>query len=55
MPARIIGLKNSGRLVPGYYADFLILDRDIFNIEPESIGQTEVAATYYRGEKVYQR
>lgn len=55
VPARIIGLKNSGRLAPGYYADFLILDRDIFNIEPESIGQTEVAATYYRGEKVYQR
>lgn len=55
VPARIIGLKNSGRLAPGYYADFLILDRDIFEIEPESIGQTEIEATYYRGDKVYQR
>ncbi|MFW6301720.1 MAG: amidohydrolase [Bacillota bacterium] len=55
VPARITGLKNSGRLAPGYYADFLILDRDIFEIEPESIGQTEIEATYYRGEKVYQR
>ena len=55
VPARITGLKNSGRLAPGYYGDFLILDRDIFEIEPDSIGQTEVEATYYRGEKVYQR
>ncbi|MFN2362729.1 MAG: amidohydrolase [Halarsenatibacteraceae bacterium] len=53
--ARITGLKNSGRLAPGHYADFLILDRDIFEIESESIGQTEIEATYYRGEKVYQR
>ena len=55
VPARITGLKNTGRLAQGYYADFLILDRDIFEIEPASIGQTEIEATYYRGEKVYQR
>ncbi|MFN2362779.1 MAG: hypothetical protein ABR596_00655 [Halarsenatibacteraceae bacterium] len=42
-------------MAPGHYADFLILDRDIFEIESESIGQTEIEATYYRGEKVYQR
>ncbi|MGM0414159.1 MAG: amidohydrolase [Bacillota bacterium] len=55
VPARITGLNKSGRLAPGYYADFLILDRDIFKIDPETIGQTEIMATYYRGEKVYQR
>ena len=55
VPARITGLKNTGKLKPGYYADFLILDRDIFKIDPESIGQTEIEATYYRGEDVYQR
>ena len=55
VPARITGLKKAGKLEPGYYADFLILDRDILKIAPESIGRTEIEATYYRGEKVYQR
>ncbi len=42
-----------GRLLPGYVADFVVLDRDIFTIPPREIIETRVVATYLGGEKVY--
>jgi len=43
----------SGTLQPGRVADFVILDRDIFNLPPEQILQTRVLETYVNGKRVY--
>jgi hypothetical protein len=42
--------KKKGKLVPGYYADFVVLDRDITRIEPPSILKTKVLRTVVAGE-----
>jgi predicted amidohydrolase YtcJ len=44
-----------GSLTPGKLADFVVLDRDIMTIAPESILGTEVVATYLGGRPVYER
>ena len=41
-------------LKAGYQASFAVLDRDILSVPAEEIDQVKVAATYLRGEKVYQ-
>lgn len=41
-----------GQLAPNFLADFVLLDRDIFTVDPESIAQTRVLATYIGGELV---
>ncbi len=43
----------SGTLQPGRVADFVILDRDIFNLPPQQILQTRILETYVNGQKVY--
>ena len=47
--------KDLGSLTPGKYADFVILDRDIMLIAPESILDTKVLATYVAGRPVYEK
>ena len=47
--------KELGTLTPGKYADFVILDRDIMRVAPESILGTRVVATYVAGRPVYER
>jgi predicted amidohydrolase YtcJ len=47
--------KELGTLTPGKYADFVILDRDIMRVAPESILGTRVVATYVSGRAVYER
>lgn len=43
-----------GSLTPGKWADFIIVDQDIFDVEPQKLWKTNVLATYIAGENVYQ-
>ena len=43
-----------GSLSPGKLADFVVLDQDIFEIDPLSIGKTQAVMTVFGGEIVYQ-
>ncbi|MCV2884669.1 amidohydrolase [Aestuariibacter sp. AA17] len=42
-----------GRLIPGAYADFILIDQDIFAGPATSIWRTNVLETWLAGEKVY--
>ncbi len=42
-----------GQLKPGMKADFILIDSDIFNIEPESLWQTKVNQTWVDGVRIY--
>lgn len=54
--ARINHLDHAtGRLVAGYYADLAILDRNLFDLEPEAIHTAVVDETWIGGERVYAR
>lgn len=44
-----------GSLEVGKLADLIVLDRNIFDIDPTQINQTKVEATYLEGEVVYER
>jgi predicted amidohydrolase YtcJ len=41
--------KKKGKLAPGYYADFVVLDRDITKVAPHAILQTKVLRTVVAG------
>jgi predicted amidohydrolase YtcJ len=45
--------KHKGKLVPGYDADFILVDRDLYAVDPPAILQTAVRATYVNGKEVY--
>ena len=51
--AKVLGFTNTGVLAPGYCADFVILDRDIFQIPCADLDQVKVKSTFINGEKVY--
>ncbi|OLS01460.1 amidohydrolase [Tissierella creatinophila] len=55
MGAELMGVSNIGELSPGYYADFIVLDKDILEVQPEEIDQIVVDETYINGELVYKR
>ena len=42
-----------GSIEPGKVADFTVLDRDIFTIDPETIDQTKIVMTMVDGKVVY--
>ena len=45
--------NKKGLLEVGYFADFIIVDRDVFTIPLEEIYKTNVLTTYVGGKKVY--
>jgi predicted amidohydrolase YtcJ len=45
--------EQFGALEPGRYADFIVVDRDISEIDPSDISETQVLATYVGGERVW--
>jgi predicted amidohydrolase YtcJ len=46
--------KEKGRLAPGMLADLVILDRDIFHVEPQRIHEARVTTTIAGGRVVYE-
>jgi len=44
-----------GRIAEGYEGSFVVLDRDVFTIDPEEIDRTNVQETWIRGERVFAR
>ena len=44
-----------GTLQSGSWADFILLDKDIFNIPPEQIWQVQVEQTWVNGKQVYSK
>lgn len=48
-------IPNIGQLAPGYFADFIVLDRDILKINADQIDRVNVDRTYMGGELVYAR
>ncbi|WP_226702889.1 amidohydrolase [Microbulbifer elongatus] len=44
-----------GNLEPGKFADFVLLDSDIFKIDPQDIWKVKVLETWVEGEQVYAR
>jgi predicted amidohydrolase YtcJ len=45
--------KHKGKLVPGYDADFILLDRNLLNVAAPSILHTKVLETVVNGKTVY--
>lgn len=45
---------DKGSLTPGKLADMCVLDRDILNIDPESIPEAKILATVVGGRKVFE-
>ena len=46
---------RKGRLKPGYYADLVVLDRDIFTVDPMEIREILPVMTMVGGKVVYKR
>jgi predicted amidohydrolase YtcJ len=52
--AQGMGLGHkTGRLAPGLSADFIVLDRDLYAVEPKEVAGTKVLKTYFAGKEVY--
>jgi predicted amidohydrolase YtcJ len=47
--------ERIGSLSPGKLADFVVLDQDIFEINPLEISKTQVVLTVLGGEVVYRK
>jgi predicted amidohydrolase YtcJ len=54
-PALVTGLSSSlGSLTPGKLADMVVLDRNIFTVDPPEIAQTKPHLTVFNGEIVFE-
>ena len=54
--AKAIGLEQKiGSLQAGKQADFIVIDRDVFNSPVNELNQTQVLQTYFAGELVYSK
>ena len=47
--------KELGSLEAGKLADFILVDQDIFSINPQDIWKTTVLQTWVNGEKIYEK
>lgn len=55
-PADAMGLGDvTGSIKPGLSADFIVLDQNIFEVEPNRIHDTKVDLTYFEGAKRFER
>jgi hypothetical protein len=55
-PALVSGREaHLGSITPGKLADLVVLDRDIFAVEPMEIAQAQVMVTVFDGRVVYER
>jgi predicted amidohydrolase YtcJ len=45
--------KTIGSLEPGKWADFIVVDRDLFKSPPADIWKIRVLETWLAGERVY--
>jgi predicted amidohydrolase YtcJ len=45
--------KHKGKLLPGYNADFILIDRDLYKIPAPEILKTAVLKTFVAGHEVY--
>jgi predicted amidohydrolase YtcJ len=45
--------KHKGKLAPGFDADFVVVDRDIYKLRPTAILETQVRQTWVAGQQVY--
>jgi predicted amidohydrolase YtcJ len=45
--------KSKGKLVPGYDADFILVDRDLYKIAAPAILETNVLETFVSGKQAY--
>jgi hypothetical protein len=45
--------KHKGKLAPGYDADFIMVDRDLYKVGPPAILYTKVLGTYVAGQEAY--
>ena len=53
--APMLGFKNIGELKEGYWADFIILDKDILSVPADDIDKIQVEETYVNGQQVYKK
>jgi hypothetical protein len=55
-PAAVTGQQEAlGSITPGKLADLVVLDRDIFAIDPMDIHRTQVVLTVFDGEVVHEQ
>lgn len=47
--------NDTGTVTPGKLADLVVLERNLFDIEPAAINETRVLETYFAGRRVYPR
>jgi predicted amidohydrolase YtcJ len=45
--------KHKGKLAPGFDADFVVVDRDVYKMRPSAILETQVRQTWVGGQQVY--
>lgn len=54
-PARLAGKAHrQGSITPGKWADLIVLDQDLFSVDPEALAETAVVLTIMGGEVVYE-